>query len=93
MLAPEDVGNDLRRKLSSLEYEIVAVVAATEEAAGITADVVVAWEPDEETLLRLRELSLRTVAVGGVAESADLKIAADDAASFKNRVWELFRPT
>jgi hypothetical protein len=93
VLAPSDVGNDLRRKLSSLEYEIVAVVESLDDLAGTSADVVVAWAPEEETLLRLRELSLKTVAVGGQGESADMKLARDDVASFKTRVWELFRPS
>jgi hypothetical protein len=93
VLAPDDVGNDLRRKLSSLEYEIVAVVGSVDELAGINADVVVAWAPEEEALLRLRELSLKTVAVGGEGETADMKLAADDVTSFKDRVWELFRPS
>jgi hypothetical protein len=92
VLAPSEVGADLRRKLSSLEYEIVAVVESVDELAGINADAVVAWEPDEETLLRLRELSLKTVAIGGEGESSDLKLAPGDVTDFKTRVWELFRP-
>jgi hypothetical protein len=92
IVAPADKHADLRRVLGSLEYDIAATVATTDEAAGVTADVAVAWEPDEETLLRLRELSLKTVAVGGTAETADMKLEPDDVAAFKTRVWELFRP-
>ncbi len=92
ILAPAEKHQDLRRALGSLEYDIVAAVASTDDLSGMTADVVVAWEPDEETLLKLRELALKTVALGGEGDSADIKLATDDVASFKVRVWELFRP-
>jgi hypothetical protein len=92
IVAPADVGGDLRKKLSSLEYDIAAIVSTADDAAGVSADVAVAWEPDEDTLLRLRELSFKTVAIHGDAESADMKLDPEDIASFKNRIWELFRP-
>jgi hypothetical protein len=92
IVAPAEVQAGLRRQLSSLEYDIAAAVAMADDASDVTADVAVAWEPDEETLLRLRELSLKTVAIGGTAETADMKLEPDDVASFKTRIWELFRP-
>jgi hypothetical protein len=92
LLAPSERHQELRRALGSLEYDIVAAVASIDELAGVTADVVVAWEPDEEALLKLRELSLKTVAIGGDGDSADMELQADDVASFKTRIWELFRP-
>jgi hypothetical protein len=92
IVAPADKHQELRRSLSSFEYDITATVATPDEAAGIGADVAVAWEPDETTLQRLRELTFKTVAVGSTATSADMTIAPDDVASFKTRVWELFRP-
>lgn len=93
ILAPSEQQTDLRKKLSSLEYDIVAAVDTVDRLAGVSADVGVAWEPDEDTLLRLRELSLKTVALGGEGESADMKLEPDDSGSFKTRIWELFRPT
>jgi prolyl-tRNA editing enzyme YbaK/EbsC (Cys-tRNA(Pro) deacylase) len=92
IVAPPERHQDLRKALSSLEYDIAATVSSVDEAAGVGADVAVAWEPDEDTLLRLRELSFKTVAVGGGGDSADMKLEPDDVASFKSRIWELFRP-
>ena len=92
IVAPEDMHSDLRRQLSSLEYDIVATVTSPDHAAGISADVAIAWEPEEEDLLRLREHDLRTVAVGAGGTSADMELTPDDLPSFKTRVWELFRP-
>lgn len=92
IVAPDDIGGDLRRKLSSLEYEIAAVVRSVDDAAAITADVALAWEPDEGTLLRLRELSLKTVAIGGEGTSADMHLAPDEVSDFKTRFYELFKP-
>jgi hypothetical protein len=91
LVAPEAVQQDLRRKLSSLEYEIVAAAAALDELGGITLDIAVLWEPDDATVVSARERGLKTVAIGG-AGGADLQLAADDVQSFKTRVWELFRP-
>lgn len=91
IVAPEDIGGDLRRRLSSLEYEIVATVTSLEETEGITADVVVLWAPDERTIAAARSRGLRTVAIGGEG-GADLNLDVEDAAAFKSRVWELFRP-
>ena len=91
LVAPEDVRQDLRRKLSSLEYDITAAVASLDEAENVTADAAVMWEPDAATIAAARDRGLKTVALGG-EDGADLHIAVDDAASFKSRVWELFRP-
>jgi hypothetical protein len=92
IVAPPEKHQELRRALSSLEYDIAATVTTADDASGITADVAIAWEPDEEMLLRLRELTLKTVAVGGDGASADMTLAPDEIASFKSRIWELFRP-
>jgi hypothetical protein len=92
VVAPDDVGAEARRKLSSLDYEIVAVVTSAADARGVKADVAVIWDPDEDDVARLRELSLKTVAVGGRASSADMSLTPEEAASFKERIWELFRP-
>jgi hypothetical protein len=93
IVAPAEKHAALRRALGSLEYDIAATVATADDAAGITGDVALAWEPDEDTLLRLRALTFKTVAVGGAGESADMRLDPDDIASFKTRIWELFRPT
>ncbi len=92
IVAPEDKQLELRKQLSSLEYEIVATVATAEEATQIGCDVVVVWKPDAETMSMLCELELRTVAIGGAGEEAEMRIDPDDVPSFKNRIWELFRP-
>ena len=92
IIAPAANHQELRRALSSLEYDIAATVATADEAAAINGDVALAWEPDENTLLRLRESGFKTVAVGGDGSSADMSLAQDDVASFKTRIWELFRP-
>jgi hypothetical protein len=91
LVAPEDVRTDLRRSLSSLEYEIVAAVESIEETQGITFDVAVLWEPDAPVVAAARERGVKTVALGG-ENGADLQLPTEDAASFKTRVWELFRP-
>jgi hypothetical protein len=83
IVAPTDRLADLRRTLSSIEYDIVA----SEEGA----DVAVVWEPDGAVLSRLRDAGLKTVAIGGSGD-ADMTLPPDDVASFKSRVWELFRP-
>lgn len=81
IVAPEERLGDLRRTLSSIEYDIVA----SEDGA----DIALAWEPDEALVARLRDAGLKVVSVGG--SSGDLDIAPDDVGSFKTRVWELFR--
>lgn len=90
LVAPESRRADLRRRLSSIEYEIVAAVASLGEAEGISADVAVLWEPDAAIVAAARNRGLKTVALGG--EGADLDLPADDPSAFKTRVWELFRP-
>lgn len=91
LVADEQMRSDLRRKLSSLEYDIVAAVGSLDDLNDITADVVVLWEPDAATVTAARDRGLKTVALGG-ENGADLHLATDDAAAFKTRVWELFRP-
>lgn len=93
IVAPPDKHAELRRALSSLEYDIAGAFASADDAVAVSAEVAVVWEPEEEDLLRLREQDLRTVSVGGSGTSADMELAADDVASFKTRIWELFRPT
>ena len=92
IVAPSEKHAELRRALSSLEYDIAATVDDFAGATGISADVAVAWEPDEDLLLKLRALSLKTVALGGDGQSADMTLQTDDITSFKSRIWELFRP-
>jgi hypothetical protein len=93
IVAPADKHLELRKALSSLEYDIAATVASANEALSIKADAVVAWEPDADALERLRAVGLKTVAVGGTSDGADMALAPDDIASFKTRIWELFRPS
>jgi hypothetical protein len=82
VVAPDDKLNDLRRALASLEYDFTTSVES--------ADVAVVWEPDDAALSGLS--GVKTVAIGGSASGADMTIAPDDIATFKTRVWELFRP-
>ena len=91
LVAPDDIRQDLRRKLSSLEYDIVAAIGSLDELGDITADAIVLWQPDEATITAARERGLKTAAIGG-AEGADLEIPPDDPGAFRSRVWELFRP-
>jgi hypothetical protein len=92
VVAPLDKQQEIRRSLSSLEYDFSAFVTSADAAADVSGDVAIAWEPDEDTLLRLRELGFKTAALGGDGASADLRLKSNDAASFKSRIWELFRP-
>jgi hypothetical protein len=92
IVAPADRHADLRRALSSLEYDIAATVATADDTAAINADVVVAVEPDAAMLALLHALGKKTVAVGGEKEGADMHLGPDELASFKTRIWELFRP-
>lgn len=93
LVAPSDRQPGLRRALSSLEYEIVAAVDSAEAADGITGDVAVVWEPDARTTALLRALGRKVVAVGGETDGADMAVDPDDLASFRSRIWELFRPS
>jgi hypothetical protein len=91
LVAPEDVRDSLRRTLSSLEYDIMAAVGSLDEADGVTADVVVLWQPEPAAIAAARARGAKVVAIGG-EDGADLHLGAEDAADFKTRVWELFRP-
>jgi hypothetical protein len=82
IVAPDDKLPELRRALSSIEYDIVATSDG--------ADVAVVFEPDEAEVQRLRDAGLKVAAVGGAP--ADLDVDPSDIGSFKSRVWELFRP-
>ena len=92
LVAPDDVLADLRRRLSSIEYEIVAAVASLVDLDDVTLDVLVLWEPDADAIDAARQRGLKTVAIGG-AEGAHLHVATENAETFKTRVWELFRPS
>jgi hypothetical protein len=92
IVAPQERQLELRRALSSLEYEIVAAVSTGADAADISADVAVVVDPDAATITALRERGLKTVSVGAGDEGADMTLGPDDASQFKTRVWELFRP-
>jgi hypothetical protein len=93
LVAPDDRQLELRRALSSLEYDIVAAVASADEAAGITADVAVVWEPDTDAINALRQRGLKTVAIGSDDANADMHLDPVDVAHFKTRIWELFEPS
>jgi hypothetical protein len=101
VVAPAGRPAELRRALSSLEYDIVAAVASAEEADGITADAAVVWEPDASTIDALRQRGVKTAAIGpgdageaiGPGDAgADMHLPPDDVAEFKTRMWELFAP-
>jgi len=93
LVAPPERQAELRRALSSLEYDIVAAVSSAEEASGITADAAVAWEPDADAVAVLRQRGLKTVAVGVEETEADMHLRPDDVGQFKTRIWELFAPS
>ncbi len=82
VVAPDDKAQEIRRAISSLEYDFTTAVDS--------ADVVVVWEADDPSLSRYP--NAKKVAIGGTATIADITIEPDDIPSFKTRVWELFRP-
>lgn len=90
VVAPSDRHLELRRALSSVNYEIVATVDPTDPVEA-TADVAVLWEPDADTLRTFRDQGLKVVAVGDQTDDADLVLAPEELGSFRDRVWELFR--
>jgi 2-keto-3-deoxy-L-rhamnonate aldolase RhmA len=92
IVAPEDMHADLRRKLSSLEYDVTATIATSADASEISADVAIVWEPTVDDIFQLKDYGLKTVAVGSDDQGADMHLLPDDIAAFKTRVWELFRP-
>lgn len=91
LVAPSHRQLELRRRLSSISYEIVAAVPPG-EPTDVSADVAVAWEPGPGTVSELQDAGLKVVAVGGRPEGADMVLDPDDVGSFKDRVWDLFRP-
>jgi hypothetical protein len=93
VVAPEDKHAELRRVLSSLEYEITATVATSLDADGITADVAVVWDATVDDIFQLKDFGLKTVAIGSDDQGADMHLLPDDVGAFKARVWELFRPS
>ena len=84
VVAPDDKLADLRRALSSLEYDFTTTVDS--------ADVAVVWQPDDDALGSLRDAGVKIVAIGGTASGVDMTIDPDDIGAFKTRIWELFRP-
>jgi len=80
LVAPPDKQAELRRTLSSLEYDIVAAVAAPEEADGITADAAVLWEPEAGAVDALRQRGVKTVAITVQHTGADMHLSPDDVA-------------
>lgn len=91
LVAPSDRQLELRRRLSSVSYEIVATVPPG-ELTDVSADVAVVWQPGPGTVRELQDADLKVVAVGGQPEGADMALDPDDLGSFKDRVWDLFRP-
>jgi hypothetical protein len=92
IVAPPEKHQELRRALSSLDYDIAATVAAADDALSIRSDAAVLWEPPGVDVQRLQAAGFKTVAVGGDGSSADMSLEPDEVASFKTRIWELFRP-
>jgi hypothetical protein len=92
LVAPADKQAELRRGLSSLEYDIVAAVGTPEEAGDITADAAVLWEPGADAINVLRQRGMKTVAIGVEDTGADMHLAPDEFPQFKTRIWELFEP-
>jgi hypothetical protein len=93
LVAPPDKQAELRRALSSLEYDIVAAVASAQEAKDITADAAVLWEPDAEAADILRQRGMKTAAITVDDIAADMQLPPDDVKQFKTRIWELFAPS
>lgn len=89
VIAPPDEHLQLRRTLSSLEYDIVATLAPGAEL-DVTADVALVCDPTDEDVRRLRERGVKVVGFGAPNASADLAI--DDVAAFKTRIWDVLRP-
>jgi hypothetical protein len=87
VVAQRDEHTELRRRLSSLEYDIAATIEPGDDLEG-TFDVALVMEPDEMVVGALRARGLKVVTVGGGA-GADLEL--DDPDQFRSRVWELFR--
>src|SRR5690348_7206961 len=91
VVAPRERQLELRRALSSLEYDIIGA-ESTAEALGIGADVAVILNPGTQAVGELRERGLKIVSVGNSDAGADISLELDDVSQFKTRIWELFRP-
>lgn len=91
LVAPEDRHSELRRALSSLEYDVAAAVASLHDADDVSADVAVLWSPEAGDVAAARARGLKAVAVGGAGD-ADMHLDPEELATFKTRIWELFRP-
>lgn len=93
LVAPESKHGELRKALSSLSYDIVGAVTSGDDAGEVPADVALVWEPDPDAVEALRDRGLKVVALGGSDTGADMELATDDVRAFRDRFWELFRPT
>lgn len=92
IVSPSGEHADLRRRLSSLEYEIAATLAPG-DPLDVSADVLLLYDPDPATLEAARaKAPAKVVVVGAPAEGAHLVLDRDDDITFKSRIWELFRP-
>jgi hypothetical protein len=89
LVAPKDEQLELRRRFSSLEYEIVAA-CTPEDIPELTADVALVKDPTPEVAARLRGRGLKVVGFGrGDRESTDAFL--DEPSAFAARALELFR--
>lgn len=88
VVAPADRHDELRRALTSIAYDIAAIVSTPEEI-DVDADAAVLVDPRPETVEALHARDLKVAAVGEDGHGAD--ICLSDAAAFKERVWDLFR--
>lgn len=88
VVASRDRHDELRRTLSSIEYEIAGAVQPGD--AHPAADVAVVVDGDAAAVEALRAAGMKVVAVGAVP-GGDLTLAPGEIGSFASRVWELFR--
>jgi hypothetical protein len=89
IVAPADRHLDLRRRLSSLEYDVVATVEA-DRSADVTADVALVYEQNAGVVGALKDRGVKVVSVGS-GPDGDLSLTPDELGTFPQRVWELFR--
>lgn len=90
LVAPPDRQLELKRAISSISYDVVAV--PPDDPLQVTADVAIVWEPASGRVEALHEAGLKVVAVGGEGTGADLALGPDELGTFRERVWELLRP-